>query len=54
MSLAKFADMKVGIDNIDNLNNLSKFAIKHNVILGVLVEINTSMFRWVLDLPTLL
>ena len=44
-SLAKFADMKVGIDNIDNLNNLSKFAIKHNVILGVLVEINTSMFR---------
>ena len=44
-SLAKFADMKVGIDNIDNLNNLSKFAIKHNVVLGVLVEINTSMFR---------
>ena len=44
-SLAKIADMKVGIDNLDNLQNLSKFAYKHNVILGVLVEINTSMFR---------
>ena len=44
-SLAKNADMKVGIDNVENLNNLSKFAVKHDVNLGVLIEINTSMFR---------
>tara|TARA_Y100001960_G_scaffold210260_1_gene219481 strand:+ start:129 stop:1217 length:1089 start_codon:yes stop_codon:yes gene_type:complete len=44
-SLAKFADIKVGIDNLDNLKNLSKFSEKHQVTLGVLVEINTSMFR---------
>lgn len=44
-ALAKRADMKVGIDNADNLRELSAIAQEHGVTLGVLIEVDTSMHR---------
>ena len=44
-ALAKRADMKVGIDNAQNLRTLSEVAQAHGVTLGVLIEIDTSMHR---------
>jgi D-serine deaminase-like pyridoxal phosphate-dependent protein len=44
-SLAKRADMKVGIDNAQNLRELSEVAQAQGVTLGVLIEIDTSMHR---------
>jgi D-serine deaminase-like pyridoxal phosphate-dependent protein len=44
-SLAKRADMKVGIDNVQNLRELSEVAQQHGVTLGVLIELDTSMHR---------
>ena len=44
-SLAKRADMKVGIDNTQNLRKLSEVAQAQGVTLGVLIEVDTSMHR---------
>lgn len=44
-TLAKRADMKVGIDNAENLRALSAVAQAQGVTLGVLIEVNTSMQR---------
>ncbi|MGE3535814.1 MAG: alanine racemase [Candidatus Tectimicrobiota bacterium] len=44
-TLAKRADMKVGIDNAQNLRELSEVAQAHGVTLGVLLELDTSMHR---------
>lgn len=44
-SLAKRADMKVGIDNAQNLRVLSAVAQTQGVTLGVLLEVDTSMHR---------
>jgi len=44
-SLAKRADMKVGIDNAHNLRELSEVAQAQGVTLGVLLEVDTSMHR---------
>lgn len=44
-ALAKRADMKVGIDNAQNLRDLSQAAQAQGVTLGVLIEIDTSMHR---------
>src|SRR5215468_9713614 len=44
-SLAQRADMKVGIDNVQNLRDLSEVAQAHGVTLGVLIEVDTSMHR---------
>ena len=44
-SLAKRADMKVGIDSAQNLRALSEVAQPQGVTLGVLIEIDTSMHR---------
>lgn len=44
-ALAKRADMKVGIDNADNLRELSAIAQAQGVTLGVLLELDTSMHR---------
>ena len=44
-ALAKRADMKVGIDNVQNLRELSEVAQAQGVTLGVLIEVDTSMHR---------
>ncbi len=44
-ALAKQADMKVAIDNADNVRELSAAAQAHGVTLGVIVEVDTSMHR---------
>jgi 3-hydroxy-D-aspartate aldolase len=44
-ALAKRADMKVGIDNAQNLRTLSEVAQAQGVTLGVLIEVDTSMHR---------
>jgi len=44
-TLAKRADMKVGIDNAQNLRMLSDVAHAQGVTLGVLIEVDTSMHR---------
>ncbi len=43
--LAKRTDLKVAIDNADNLRELSALAQAHGITLGVVVEIDTSMQR---------
>src|SRR5918999_1683946 len=44
-ALAKHADVKVAIDDARNLQALSEAAQAHNVTLGVVVEVDTSMHR---------
>ena len=44
-ALAKRADIKVAIDNPKNLKDLSDIAQRHNVVVGVLIEVDTSMGR---------
>jgi D-serine deaminase-like pyridoxal phosphate-dependent protein len=44
-ALARQADMKVGIDNAQNLRELSAVAQQYGVTLGVLIEVDTSMHR---------
>lgn len=44
-TLAKRADMKIGIDNAENLRALSEVAHAQGVTLGVLIEVDTSMHR---------
>lgn len=43
--LAKYVDMKVAVDSIDNILMLSKSAEKKGVKIGVLVEVNVGMDR---------
>ncbi len=44
-ALAKQADMKVAIDDAQNLRDLSAGTRKHDVTLGVVIEVDTSMHR---------
>ncbi len=44
-ALARRADMKIGIDDPRNLRALSEAAQEHDVTLGVLIEVDTSMHR---------
>lgn len=44
-ALAKNTDLKVAIDNAQNLHKLSAMATSYDVILGVVVEVDTSMQR---------
>jgi D-serine deaminase-like pyridoxal phosphate-dependent protein len=44
-ALAKQANMKVAIDHARNLHELSEVAQEHDVTLGVLIEVDTSMQR---------
>jgi D-serine deaminase-like pyridoxal phosphate-dependent protein len=44
-ALAKCADIKVAIDDEDNLRELSQQAREHGVTLGVVIEVDTSMHR---------
>jgi len=44
-ALARQADMKVCVDNLDNVQDLSEVAQAYGVKLGVLIEVNTSMGR---------
>ncbi len=44
-ALAKRADVKVAIDNSQNLKDLSDIAQHHDVVIGVLIEVDTSMGR---------
>lgn len=44
-ALAKQADMKVAIDNAQNLRELSEVAHAQGITLGVLIEVDTSMHR---------
>ena len=44
-ALGRRADVKVCVDNADNLRDLSEIATAHGVSIGVLVEIHTGMGR---------
>lgn len=44
-ALAKRADMKVAIDNVENLHLLSEIARQQGASIGVLIEVDTSMHR---------
>ena len=44
-NLAKIADVKVAIDDPRNLREISESAQKHDVTVGVIIEVNTSMGR---------
>lgn len=44
-ALAKQADVKVAIDNPQNLRDLSSIAQQYGVTLGVVIEVDTSMHR---------
>ena len=43
--LARRGDMKVCVDNPQNLRDLSEVAVEHGLTLGVLIEVDTSMGR---------
>ena len=44
-SVAKRADVKVAIDDGDNLRQWSEVAVEHGVTVGVVIEVDTSMGR---------
>ena len=44
-ALARRADMKVCVDNADNIRDLSEIAKTHGVIVGLLIEVDTSLRR---------
>lgn len=44
-ALAKSADIKITVDNADNIRDLSEVAQRHGATVGVVIEVDTSMHR---------